>query len=104
RGRAIANGTPRELKRQIGRNVIDVHARRVKDLPRVEAALGRLDHGETQTDEATRRVSVPVDAGADRLRDALDALESVGAEVDDVSFRKATPQEGFLTLRGGPRP
>jgi ABC-2 type transport system ATP-binding protein len=104
RGRAIANGTPRELKRQIGRNVIDVHARRVKDLPRVEAALGRLDHGETQTDEATRRVSVPVDAGADRLRDALDALESVGAEVDDVSLRQPTLDEVFLTLTGAAAP
>src|SRR5262249_30078368 len=56
RGRAIADGTPRELKQRIGRNVIDVHVRRDEDLPRVSAALGRLDHGETKTDEATRSV------------------------------------------------
>jgi len=100
RGRTIADGTPRELKQRIGRNVIDVHVRRGDDLPRVAAALGRLDHGETQTDETTRRVSVPVETGVDTLRVALDALESAGAEVEDVSLRQPTLDEVFLTLTG----
>ena len=99
-GRVIAEGTPRELKQRIGRSVIDVHVRRPEDVRRAAAALARLDHGVTTTDDATRRVSVPVEAGADRLRDALDALESAGAEVEDVSLRQPTLDEVFLTLTG----
>jgi ABC-2 type transport system ATP-binding protein len=99
-GRVIADGTPRELKQRIGRSVIDVHVRRSEDVRRAAAALARLDHGEATTDATTRRVSVPVEAGADRLRDALDALEAAGTEVDDVSLRQPTLDEVFLTLTG----
>jgi ABC-2 type transport system ATP-binding protein len=99
-GRVIADGTPRELKQRIGRSVIDVHVRRSEDVRRAAAALARLDHGETTTDDTTRRVSVPVEAGADRLRDALDALEAAGTEVEDVSLRQPTLDEVFLTLTG----
>src|SRR6266581_4584931 len=59
-GRAVASGTPAELKRRIGRNVIEVHVRYPEDIANVAEALARLDHGEAQVDEATRRVSVAV--------------------------------------------
>jgi ABC-2 type transport system ATP-binding protein len=99
-GRAVATGAPTELKQQAGRNVIEVHVRDRADLPRVAAALGRLDHGDPQVEEATRRVSVAVEAGSDRLRDALQLLDAAGTAVDDVTLRPPTLDEVFLALTG----
>ena len=104
-GRAVAAGTPSELKRRAGRNVIEVHVRDRGDLPTVAAALAGLDHGEAQVDEATRRVSVAVEAGTDRLRDALRALEPPGSTVDDVAPAPPDPRRGVPGPdRPGPRP
>ncbi|MBJ7608141.1 MAG: ATP-binding cassette domain-containing protein [Candidatus Dormibacteraeota bacterium] len=97
-GRVIAEGSPAELKQQVGRRVIEVHVRSEDELPRVAAVLARLDHSEPQMDVATRRVSVAVEAGVERLRDTLSALESAGAEVEDVALRTPTLDEVFLAL------
>jgi ABC-2 type transport system ATP-binding protein len=99
-GRVVAAGTPQELKQQAGRNVIEVHVRERADLPTVAAALAAVDHGEAQVEEATRRVSIGVEAGTDRLRDALRSLDAAGAVVDDVSLRPPTLDEVFLALTG----
>ncbi|HEX6675453.1 MAG TPA: ATP-binding cassette domain-containing protein [Actinomycetes bacterium] len=99
-GRAVAAGTPQELKQRAGRNVIEVHVRDREDLPRVAATLGALDHGEPQVEEATRRVRVGVEAGTDRLREALQSLDAMGAGVDDIALRPPTLDEVFLALTG----
>ena len=101
-GRAVASGTPTELKQRAGRNVIEVHVRDRTDLAKVAAALAALDRGEAQVEEPTRRVSVMVEAGTDRLRDALRSLDAAGAAVDDISLRPPTLDEVFLALTGQP--
>jgi ABC-2 type transport system ATP-binding protein len=99
-GRVVAEGTPSQLKQRAGRNVVEVHVRDRADLARVAAALAGLDHGRAQVEEATRRVSVTVEAGTDRLREALWALDAAGVAVDDVSLRRPTLDEVFLALTG----
>ena len=99
-GRTVADGTPQELKQRAGRNVIEVHVRDRADLARVATDLGAIDHGEPQVEEATRRVSVSVEAGTDRLRDALQSLDAAGVVVDDISLRPPTLDEVFLALTG----
>jgi|SRR5579884_95965 len=99
-GRVVAAGTPAELKQRAGRSVVEVHVRDSAELPRVAAALARLDHGAPQVEEATRRVSVAVEAGVDRLRDALQALSEADAEVEDISLRPPTLDEVFLSFTG----
>ena len=74
-GRAIAYGTPAELKRRVGGRMIDVHAQRRDDLSTIAAALGRLGGGRVEVEEATRRVTVNVDAAGDGLVTALRSLE-----------------------------
>jgi ABC-2 type transport system ATP-binding protein len=99
-GRVVAAGTPTELKQRAGRNVIEVHVREQADLAPVAAALAALDHGEAQVEEATRRVSVAVEAGTDRLRDALAALDAAELAVEDLSLRPPTLDEVFMALTG----
>jgi ABC-2 type transport system ATP-binding protein len=61
-----------------------------------------LDHDQPQVEAATRRVRIAVEAGPDRLRDALRSLEAAGAAVDDISLRPPTLDEVFLALTGQP--
>ncbi len=99
-GRAIAAGTPAELKQRVGRHVLEVHVRERAELATVAAALARLDHGRPRVEQATRRVRVAVQAGTDRLRDALESLEAAGTTVDDIALRPPTLDEVFLALTG----
>ena len=100
RGKAIAAGTPTELKQRVGRSVIEVHVRERSGLSAVAAALAGLDGGRPQADRATRRVSVAVSRGTDQLREALRALDAAGAAVEDISLRPPTLDEVFLALTG----
>ncbi len=102
-GRTVAAGTPAELKRRIGGNVIDVHARRRHDLATIAGALEGLDHGEVQIDEASRRVTVGVHRERGRLTAALRVVEAAGVEVEDISVRQPTLDEVFLALTGHSR-
>ena len=68
-GRVVAAGTPSELKQRLGGNVIEIQVRDRDDLPRVADALAGLDHGAPQIEQATRRVSVSVDAGGGSTSD-----------------------------------
>jgi len=99
-GRAVAAGTPSELKQRAGRSVIEVHVRDRQELWKVATALSGLDHGEPQIEESTRRVSIAVEAGADRLKEALGSLDGVGVTIEDVSLRPPKLDEVFLALTG----
>ena len=102
RGRSVAAGTPAELKRRVGGDVVEVHVRRRDDLAVVADVLRRMDHGEVQTDEATHRVSASVEHGGERLMAALRSVQAAGVEVEDVALRQPTLDEVFLALTGAP--
>ena len=99
-GRAVASGTPAELKRRIGGNVIEVHVRRSGELAAVAGLLEQIEGGTAQVDEATRRVTVGVDTGGERLMTALQSVEAAGVEVEDIALRQPNLDEVFLALTG----
>jgi ABC-2 type transport system ATP-binding protein len=101
-GRTIASGTPAELKRRVGGNVIEIHAHDRSQLAKIVAALGRLDHGRAHVDEATRRVTISADTAGDGLRAALRSLEAAAVQIDDIAHRQPTLDEVFLALTGEP--
>ena len=101
-GRSVATGSPDELKREIGGNIVDLHVRNHGDLARVAELLGRLGHGETQIDDPTRRVSVRVESGGEGLMSALRSLEHSGVELEDIAMRQPNLDEVFLALTGRP--
>jgi ABC-2 type transport system ATP-binding protein len=100
-GKTVATGTPAELKRRAGRNVIEAHVRTIEDLPAVAAALARLNGGgEPQIDEATRRVSIGVEGAGDHVRTWARLLEDVAPSIDDIALRPPKLDEVFLALTG----
>jgi ABC-2 type transport system ATP-binding protein len=95
-GRAVAAGTPAELKRRIGGSVVELHVRRHEDLGRAASALG----GAVQIDEPTRRLSVQVATGRAGLVSALRSVQDAGVEIDDIGLRQPNLDEVFLALTG----
>ncbi len=99
-GRAVAAGTPAQLKQRIGGNVIEVHVRDSRDVATIAELLGRLGEGVAQVDQASRRVSVRVDSSGDGQMTALQSLHATGVELDGIAMRQPNLDEVFLTLTG----
>lgn len=96
-GKVIAAGTPPELKTLAGDDVVEVHVRDADALSDVAAALSTVGH-DPRIDLAARRASVAVDDGTHRLMEAVRALDHAGVAVEDISLRRPTLDEVFLTL------
>jgi ABC-2 type transport system ATP-binding protein len=99
-GRVVAAGTPRELKRRVGRNVVEVHVRDAWALERVAATLRAIGDGAPIIDEPTRSVRVGLSAETERVFAALRPLDDMSIAIDEVSVRQPTLDEAFLALTG----
>jgi ABC-2 type transport system ATP-binding protein len=95
-GKLVAFGTSNELKSQLGRDVIDVRPCSDADLERTAQALG----GDATIDAGSSHVSRPVTHGADELIAAVKALGDAGIALDDISLRRPTLDDVFLSLTG----
>jgi ABC-2 type transport system ATP-binding protein len=102
-GRVVASGTPRELKRLAGRNVVEVRVRDSSALERVAATLMAIGDGPTTIDVPTRSVRVVLGADTERVFAALRPLDDTGIAIDEVSVRQPTLDEAFLALTGAPK-
>jgi hypothetical protein len=71
-----------------------------QDVATIAELLGRIGEGVAQIDEATRRVTVRVDAAGDGPLTALQSLHATGVELDDIAMRQPNLDEVFLTLTG----
>jgi ABC-2 type transport system ATP-binding protein len=100
-GQVIAAGTPSQLKTLAGDDVLEVHVRDADALSAVAAALSSVGR-DPRIDPATRRAAVAVDDGNRRLTEAVRALDRGGVLVEDISLRRPTLDEVFLTLTGRP--
>jgi daunorubicin resistance ABC transporter ATP-binding subunit len=99
-GRAVASGTPTELKSRIGEQRVDVVAVDTAALDRLVAALdGSFAISVAQE---SRTVSIPApDEIADLARIAS-AVRASGVSIDEVALRRPTLDDAFLALTGQP--
>jgi ABC-2 type transport system ATP-binding protein len=97
-GRAVAEGTPDELKARIGGDRIDVVLHRADDVPAAAALVGRVTGGQPDTDPDSRRVSAPVTDRMAALADVMRTLRDAGIAVEDIALRRPTLDEVFLHL------
>jgi daunorubicin resistance ABC transporter ATP-binding subunit len=100
-GKVIAAGTPAELKTRAGDDMIEVHVRDADHLPAVSDILAKIGH-DPRVDVPQHRAYVAVDDGSSRLMDTLRVLDQQGIAVEDVSLRRPTLDEVFLTLTAKP--
>ncbi len=99
-GRAIAEGTAAELKRETGGARMEV----LLTAPHADArdALAPLVDGEITFGEDGRHVRAPVRAAAGLTTRIVRALDDAGIEVDDVEIRQPSLDDVFFSLTGHP--
>jgi ABC-2 type transport system ATP-binding protein len=98
RGLVIAEGSPNELKMQVGGDRLEIH---LCDGQRGDEAIAAL------TSIASDRpfiengsVSVPVAQRRGTIADAVRRLDDAGIAIDDISVRTPTLDDVFLNLTG----
>ena len=99
-GRAIAQGTADSLKSQVGGERVEVVVGPLSDIERARGVLAGVAIGDVQLDPHTRRLTAPVTGGGKVLVEALGRLDAAGVEVLDVSLRRPTLDDVFLSLTG----
>jgi ABC-2 type transport system ATP-binding protein len=99
-GIAIAQGTADELKAQVGGERVEVVLARVEDIDNAKAVLAGVATGPVVLEEHSRRLTVPVQGGAEMLMQALRGIDAAGITVLDIALRRPTLDDVFLTLTG----
>lgn len=96
-GKIVGEGTPEELKRSVGADVIQVRLES-DDAPAVAAleALAEVD----KVDQGPKSLLVSVSNGAAAVSPVAVALDGIGAEVAELTLRTPTLDDVFLELTG----
>jgi ABC-2 type transport system ATP-binding protein len=96
-GRIIAEGTADELKQRVGSERLEIT---IAEASSFEAAK-RVVYGEgLHLDSKTRTLSLATEGGVHQLKQVLSRLDGAGIGVENVSFRRPTLDDVFLTLTG----
>jgi len=99
-GRAVASGSPDNLKNKIG-VYVDVVAATAADLTATAAVPGGWTGAEPAIDPDRQLVSIRIDPAA-TVPDIVRRLDSAGVGVQDVGIRRPTLDEVFLQLTANP--
>ncbi len=101
-GHVIAEGTPDELKSQLGGDRVEVIVHRAEDLPTARAIVERAAGAAADTDADLRRISAPVSDRLAAMSAILAELGTAGIEAEDLAIRRPTLDEVFMQLTGHP--
>jgi ABC-2 type transport system ATP-binding protein len=99
-GRAVAEGTPDQLKSKIGGDRIEVVVRDAGELAAAAAIVERVCAVPPDRDPDTRRLSAPVSDPVAALTTVVRALHDAGIAAEDIGLRRPTLDEAFLSLTG----
>jgi ABC-2 type transport system ATP-binding protein len=96
-GRIVAEGTPAELKAQIGRPAVEVVPHEQAEQERAAAVLARF--GES-CPSAPKAVAVRLREGAEQLAGIVRALDDEGIAIANVQLHQPTLDDVFLAKTG----
>ena len=100
RGRVIARGDARGLKRQVGGAQAFVTVVDPARLGAVAGMMARITGAEPAIDPEGRSVTVPTEGGPRVVSQLADALADEDVEVEDIGLRQPSLDDVFLTLTG----
>ncbi|MGP4001266.1 ATP-binding cassette domain-containing protein [Streptomyces sp. 8N706] len=99
-GKVIADGTPDQLKSQVGGDRVDIVVRRTDELATAASVVAHAGEGEPETDPDTRRISLRVTERGSALTEVVRSLDHAGISAEDIALRRPTLDEVFLHLTG----
>jgi ABC-2 type transport system ATP-binding protein len=97
-GRIVAEGTPAELKAEIGRPTVEAVPRDPADRERVARALRRF--GEEAGASRRGGASVRLEGGESQLADVVRALDSEGIAIEQLQLHAPSLDDVFLAKTG----
>ena len=97
-GRVIAEGSSDELKDQVGGEALEVTLESAADAEAAIAALADVCSAPPERGGAVLRVPVAERKGT--IAVAVERLNAAGVGIDDISMRRPTLDDVFLTLTG----
>lgn len=100
KGRIIAQGTPRQLKTQVGGDVVEIHVREKNQAPSAAAAISQYGINSFRIDQETGKITLPVEGGASVLVDIVRTLDNKQIFIEDIVLRRPTLDEVFIKLTG----
>jgi ABC-2 type transport system ATP-binding protein len=100
-GRAIAERTTAELKRQVGGARLEVTL--TEPHPEAARTLARFAAGPVATSADERRLATPVNGHRGLATTVVRALDDAAITVEDVQVRPPSLDDVFLALTGGER-
>jgi ABC-2 type transport system ATP-binding protein len=104
RGRVIAQGTPEQLKRQVGGERLHLRLATAGDVGRVAELVTDVGSGLPRVDTQTGEITVPIADGVVRLAEVVRRLDAAGVVLSDLALRRPTLDDVFLALTGSPAP
>jgi ABC-2 type transport system ATP-binding protein len=101
-GEVIAEGTSDDLKARVGGSRLEVALEDPAQAEAARAALGPLAEAGAEVGIDGPRLSLPLRADAGGVVAAVRRLDDAGVAVSDVTVRRPTLDDAFLTLTGRP--
>jgi daunorubicin resistance ABC transporter ATP-binding subunit len=102
RGNVIAAGTAEQLKTSIGGDRLELRAAPGTDPTALAAAMTGLGTGPAFVDQQHDRVVIPVADGPAMLPELAARLAATTARISDLTLRRPSLDDVFLTLTGQP--
>jgi ABC-2 type transport system ATP-binding protein len=99
-GRVIAEGTPDDLKRQVGGERLELVVKSESDIAKAAEVLTQIGMGHVEIDHQAKRLIVPVSDGGVALFEAVRAFDELGIIPFEFGLRRPTLDDVFLTLTG----
>jgi ABC-2 type transport system ATP-binding protein len=100
RGRILANGTPDQLKAQLGGDRLQLRLAAPATAGRAAELVADLGSSPALVDAQAGEVTVPITDGVAVLPEAVRRLDAAGLALSDLAVRRPALDDVFLTLTG----
>jgi len=99
-GRAIAHGTPDDLKREVGGERLEVVLGNRAEAQLAQEIMTKVCSAEATVDNEAHRVVAPVTRGPWALIEAVRQFDAAGIEPVDIGIHRASLDDVFMKLTG----
>lgn len=100
RGEIVASGTVVQLKSKVGGEVLEVSISDPALLKIAANSLENLAVVKPQVNTETAQITLPLAGRAQVLAQAINILDQLGVDISNITLRKPTLDDVFLTLTG----
>jgi ABC-2 type transport system ATP-binding protein len=99
-GHILANGTPDQLKTQVGGDRLQLHLAAPATASPAAELVADLGTSPPQVDAQVGEVTVPLSDGVAALPEVVRRLDAAGLALSDLAVRRPTLDDVFLSLTG----